>query len=122
LLTDLTVADNIVDAVLVLTPITALTSPPTHEIMQGMRICAVVRTGIVLTSDLTVRINKTTVTSPVTTASWTVTIPSGWPPMTPIVWEITGPFYDLDILSADILASDGQKDKDGVCSIAIEWD
>jgi len=122
LLKDLTVGDDVIDSVLITTPITAMTSPPQHAVMQGVRIAAVVRTGITLTADLTVRFKKTTVTSPTTSMSWTVTIPSGWAPNSPLEWSITGTFYDLDILSLDILASDGQTDKDGVCSLFIEWD
>ncbi len=70
------------------------------------------------------QINKYTLcTSPPSTTSWTITIPAATPIMTLLYTTITGTFCDGDLLSADILASDGQPiDTNGIAAITIEWE
>ena len=76
----------------------------------------------IIASDLTVRILQNgseivTTTIPSSTAVGTVlefAVVAGSPPLAAV-------FADKDVLSADILESDGQKDKNGVATITIEW-
>ena len=76
----------------------------------------------IITADLTVRILQNTVeivtiTIPATTAINTVlefAVATGSP-------AVCAVFADKDVLSADILESDGQTDKNGIATITIEW-
>ena len=119
-LCDLTVGDDIAAHTIVTTPYTT-TSPITHSEDQGVRILGELR--LTLSSDLTVRINKYTLcTSPPSTTQYTVTIPSGTPAKTVLLTTITGQFCDGDVLSADVVASDGQTDANGVAVFTLEWE
>lgn len=119
-LNDLTVGDNIAGTPPILTPITAFGSPPVHAIMRALRILVVLK--LVITADLTIRINKITYsTSPITIVSWTVTVPLTWPVGLPFEQFISGQAFDKDVLQIDVVASDGQKDKNGVCDVAMEF-
>ncbi len=82
------------------------------------------RDGLVHISQLgSGRVNKTTDTSPETAVSWTVTIPSATGIDEPLEFPISGTFMDLDVLSADVLASDGQTDSiTGIASLTVEWE
>lgn len=120
LLKDVTPGVNIADNVVVYTRDTGL-SPVTKAVAQGVRIVAVLRK--IITSDLTVRFNKITNSSPPTTTSWTVTVPAGSALDLPLSAPISGAFHDLDVLVPDIIASDGQAaDAAGIASFTIEWE
>ena len=69
-----------------------------------------------ISADLTVRINN--VTSP---QSWILTIPAATLVDTVIYEPITGTFHDADVFTADVLASGGETDADGVASFSLEW-
>lgn len=118
-LADLTVRNNVTYMPPVLTPVTDLTSPPSHEVKQGYRIVTTLTEA--LTADCTYRVNKTTWTSPPTVVSWTVDVPSTWPIGFPKVDEISGDFNDLDTLSLDVVSSDGQQAVNGIIHGAVEW-
>jgi hypothetical protein len=101
-------------------------APHTLVYADGMsfRLLGVLRQEIA--SDLTIRINKgpqfaleelITVTIPSTALinevfEWAIT--EGSPPL-----QI--PFFDKEILTADILASDGSTEADGVAQFTVEW-
>lgn len=114
LLKDLTVGDDIADHVTIYHDGTAL------------RLLGVLRK--LMTADLTIRVNKRNATF-TTEELITATIPvsavvdqvfewslaSGSPPTLP-------PFLDKEVLSFDILESDGSKDVDGIASFTVEWE
>jgi hypothetical protein len=91
----------------------------------GRRLTGVLRNAI--SSDLTVRVNKYTVSSPVAaaTAICTLTIPSGTPINTPVTQttftDDPQQFSDGDVLIWDVVASDGQTDAAGVAAFTLEW-
>ncbi len=73
-------------------------------------------------SDLTVRFNKSnTSSSPTTVTSWTFTIPASTAIDQIVESFISGTFEDGEIMSVDVLASDGQKDANGVATILMTW-
>ncbi len=81
---------------------------------QGARIAAVLRVPIA--SDLIVVVNKGGA------AIGTITIPSSTPVRTEVETSIKNiKFVDGQILTFDITASDGQKNKNGVAAITVEW-
>lgn len=108
LLRNLTVGDDVADQV------------PVYASGTSTRLQTVLRRE--LTADLEIRLNKggaemITFTIPMSQGvGATVDIPlvSGSPPA-------AIDFNDGDVLSADILSSDGQKDKNGVASVTVEW-
>ena len=117
---DTTVGDDVAGRAIVTTPLSLLTSPVSHQVGQGTRIIGVLRLAI--SADLTVRFNKLTlVTSPMSTTSWTVTIPSATPINEQIVFPISGSFFDQDLLTVDITASDGSKDDDAIAIFYVEY-
>jgi len=118
---DTTVGDDIADHFIVQTPITALGSPSLHQIMHALRILGENKKE--LTSDLTIRINKRTNVSPPDDVSWTFTLPAGHPVKLVKEQFISGSalFLDQDVIWWDVVASDGQKDKNGVATFIIEW-
>jgi len=91
----------------------------------GRRMTGVLRTAIA--ADLTVRVKKYTVASPVVAASTiiTLTIPASTPVNTPITQttftDDPQQFYDGDVLIWDVTASDGSVDAAGVASFTLEW-
>ncbi len=91
----------------------------------GRRMTGVLRVAI--SADLTVRVKKYTVTSPVTAASTiiTLTIPSSTPINTPITQttftDDPQQFFDGDVLIWDVTASDGSSDAAGVAAFTLEW-
>jgi hypothetical protein len=86
----------------------------------AFRLLAVLRVEI--TADYTVRINKAgseliTVTVPSSTAvdevlEWSLA--QGSPP-------VLGPFFDKEVLTTDILESDGQIVDDGILQLTVQW-
>lgn len=90
----------------------------------AFRILAVLRKAI--TADLEVRINKGVLGD--MQELITVTIPTGTSVNDVLEWAlltgsppILGPFIDKEVLTADILASDGSSDQNGVAQFTIEW-
>ncbi len=86
----------------------------------AFRITAVLRKEIL--SDLTVRINKNNI------ELITVTVPSSTMIDEVLEWSlatgsppILGPFYDGEVLTGDILESDGSTDEDGIVQFTLEW-
>lgn len=115
---DLTVGNNIAP------------QPAVYHDGVGLRVVAVLRKDI--TADLTVRINKLvrpdeTATDPIDLITFTLS--AGTPISTAIEFSLAAgspallpTFLDRQVLTADILESDGQKDKNGVASITVEWE
>jgi hypothetical protein len=91
--------------------------PQQANIGPGRRVVGVLRKTI--TQDLVVRFNNVTsnsvlaiITLPKTMNNTTDTV---------VVDISTVSLTDLDVVTADITASDGSKDANGVASITIEW-
>lgn len=81
---------------------------------KGIRIAAVLRTEIV--SDLVVRVNKDD------TEVAVLTMPAALAVRTEMEIPITEiQFTDKEILTWDILASDGSVEANGVASVTVEW-
>ncbi len=118
LVKDSTVGTNIADIVPIVTPL-ALGSPVLRATLVGQEIIAVLK--IVITADLTVRINKTSQGSPAIVDTWTITIPSTAAPGYVDELFINEQFNHLDLLSADVIASDGQQVADGIASFTVVW-
>jgi len=116
LVKDSTVGTNIADIVPIVTPMT-LGSPVVRATLVGQEIVAVLKVAI--GSDLTVRINKTSQGSPVIVDTWTITIPSSAAPGYVSETYINEQFNHLDVLSADVIASDGQQVADGIASFTV---
>jgi len=110
------VGTNIADIVPIVTPMT-LGSPVVRATLVGQEIVAVLKVAI--GSDLTVRINKTSQGSPVIVDTWTITIPSSAAPGYVSETYINEQFNHLDVLSADVIASDGQQVADGIASFTV---
>lgn len=113
LIKDTTVGNDIADHIMISQPFTT-GSPQVYQVGQGIRMTGVLRKAIA--SDLTVRINNVTHAQ-----SWSLTLPAATPVNTVIAEPITGTFNDADVFTADVLASDGSKDPDGVASFQIEY-
>ena len=90
--------------------------PQTPKIGWGRRIVGLLRLPI--TADLVVVFHNAT-------KGYTmgpVTIPKATGTSTCISFDIGDKtFGDLDVLTTDVLASDGQKDPGGVASFSVEW-
>lgn len=112
-LADTTVADDVVPHVPVLMDISPSSSPVVHLLGMGVRIVGILRLPIA--ADLEVLIHSGANT-------WDFTIPSATSVDDPVILDISSDeFQDLDIISMDVVASDGQADANGVCSFTIEW-
>lgn len=104
-LSDSTVADDVMPHITVATPLIS-ESPLSYIVGKGLRCLSVL--SVAITADLTVRFNKITNGSPVTTTSWTVTIPNGTPVDEVVVTDISEiEFFEGDVISGDVIASDG---------------
>ncbi len=102
LIKDTTVANDIADHVEVFNP------------GIGIRILATLRKAI--TVDLTVKIHKGA-------DLMVMTIPLATPVGVVLSQSIgTLVFQDKEVISADVLASDGSKDADGIASFTVEWE
>lgn len=121
-LTDSTVADDVMPHVTVAVPVFS-ESPLSYLVGKGLRCLAVL--SVAITSDLTVRFNKTTAGSPVTTSSWTVTIPNGTAIDEVVSQDISEiEFFEGDVISGDVIASDGQTISAapwGIATFQIVW-
>jgi hypothetical protein len=91
-----------------------------YRIGVGWRVIGVLRKAIA--SDLTVRFNKAG------EELLTATLSSGTSVDDPQVWPLQQgspalyvPFYDLEVLTVDILDSDGSTDADGVAQFTVQW-
>lgn len=91
-----------------------------YRIGVGWRILGVLRK--IITSDLTVRFNKEG------EELLTVTIPSGAGVDDVLEWPLQEgspatyiPFFDKEVLTADILESDGSTDADSIAQFTIQW-
>lgn len=113
LIKDSTVGDDIADHINILTPFTG-DSPSVSQVQRLVRMTALLR--ITISSIYVVRINNIT-----TADSWVFDIPAATAVDTVLTSFITGDFHDGDILTADILASDGQTDAAGIATITLEW-
>lgn len=105
-LADSTIADDVMPHVTVALPLYS-ESPLSYLVGKGLRCLAVL--SVAITGDLTVRFNKTTMGSPVTTSSWTVTIPNGTAIDEVIRQDISEiEFFEGDVISGDVIDSDEQ--------------
>lgn len=93
---------------------------PVYHDGTALRLLGVLRKAI--TADLTVRINKANV------ELITATIPLATTVDTVLEWSLAqgspavlGPFFDKEVLTADILESDGSTDRNGVAQFTVEW-
>jgi len=101
-----TVADNVLPHIAVALPQISQ-SPLSYVVGKGIEVLAVLSVDI--TATLTIRFNKISKGSPVITDSWTVTIPNGSAIDEVIPTDISGiEFFHEDVITGDVIASDGQ--------------
>jgi hypothetical protein len=121
-LSDSTVADDVMPHVTVALPLIS-ESPLSYIVGKGLRCLAVL--SVAITDDLTVRFNKLSSGSPTTTVSWTVTIPNGTPVDEVVPTDISDiEFFEGDVISGDVTASDGQTIAAapwGIATFQIVW-
>lgn len=119
LIKDSTVGNDIADHVTIFTRETQL-SPVVYATASVQRIQGVLRKTI--SADLTVRFNAVGQGSPQTSSSWTMTIQASTPINKTLMVAISGNVNDGDVLYADVVASDGSKDADGIASFSFYWE
>lgn len=113
IVSDSTVKDDAFPHITIATPIYS-ESPLSYLVGKGVEVLAVL--SVAITADLTVRFNKISNGSPVVTDTWTVTIPNGTPVDEVVSTDISSiEFFHGDVITADVIASDGQK------STAAPW-
>ena len=112
-LADTTVGAAVTPLVPIFTDIVIGTSPVQSYVGEGVVIIGVL--SQVITADLEVSITSGSNT-------WSFTIPSSTSVGDPVVMDITGaPFNNLDIVSVEVVASDGQIVPTGVATFTIVW-
>jgi hypothetical protein len=111
LLKDLTVGNDIAEHQYIFLP------TPASETAVGRRIVAVLTRPI--TADLVVRFRNITQSSVIAS----ITVPAATPIDTPVQVDITNiTLQDEDVIGADITASDGQVNAQGICAMTLEWE
>jgi hypothetical protein len=118
IITDTTVANDVTPHVALSTPVT-IASPLTHEVSPTYRVLGVLRKAI--SADLTIKIHLVADWSPFSEQTWTVTIPAATAVNQVVVAQINGTVTDGSVLYADVLASDGSKDSNGVAAFSFEY-
>lgn len=122
-LSDTTVANDVMPHVTVAVPV--LQQSPLSFIVGRGTVCLAVL-SVAISADLTVRFNKITNGSPMSTVSWTVTIPNGTAVDQVIETDISSiEFFEGDVISGDVTASDGSKSTTKPWAIAtfqIVWE